>query len=531
MLVLVPAASTVLEARATVASAQTDMTLEVIVTGVGDDPADPAIPAVTCVVDGGGACASTGVPAAGEPCKVTDMGDAHGCQYTIGVSQRVTLAPVNAARFVGWSEFDCEGTGACTVTMDSDHTVVATWTPTSLRIAAAFGPSPSDVESITATSSDGKTKIVCASSGPSQCSSDNFAPFDEVTLNAEPAKDFEGWLAINDDVAAPDAPNYYLAACHEDGDSPACTLRLTGNDVVGAKFRDAAEPEKVVPPRKNVTLRVVVEPKAAGTVTSSRSRLSDAISCGSYCSARFQQDEHPRLTADAAAGSRFVRWQGGSPFCVSDTTCRYPALRSTSIKAVFGPAPPPPPPPPPGAPRDLRVTNSTRRTISIAWSPSIDDSRVKAYRVYLADRRVADVTTRQYTLSGLTCGRTYDVAVDAVDGAGNRSQKRSVGAKTKLCALIVNSVRVRVVHHGRDRAVVVGLRVNRSTSARLTLKRKGRTVAGPKTFRMSPGTKVLRLRVRRRVAAGSYRLRIAIVDPDGGPTRVIRRRVRLPKAR
>jgi hypothetical protein len=353
LLVLVPATSTVLEARASVTSAQADVTLEVIVTGVGDDPDDPAIPAVTCVVVGGGACASTtGVPAPGEPCKRTHMGDAHGCQYTVGVGQRVTLAPVDTAvaGFVGWSEFDCEGSNVCSVTMDADRTVVATWTPTSLEIAAAFGLPPNDDESITATSSDGKTKIVCAPSDPSQCSSNDFTAFDEVTLEAKPAEAFEGWLAINAD-AAPGAPNYYLAACHEDGDSPKCTLRLTGNDVVGAKFTDGVL-EPVIPPRKNVTLRVVVEPKAAGTVTSSRSRLSDAISCGSFCSARFQQDEHPRLTADAAAGSRFVRWQGGGPFCVSDTTCRYPALRSTSIKAVFGPAPQPqpPPPPPPSSP-------------------------------------------------------------------------------------------------------------------------------------------------------------------------------------
>jgi hypothetical protein len=342
--VLVPATSTVLEARASVTSAQADVTLEVIVTGVGNST-DPAVPAVTCVIEGGGACTSAGGPDTGEPCKVTDMGDAHGCQYTVGVGQRVTLAPVDTAvaGFVGWSEFDCEESRACSMTMDSDRTVVATWTPTSLRIAAAFDATPN--ESITAKTSDGETKIVCTPS--TNCTSETFKAFDEVTLTAEPATQFEGWIVRNDNVTEdPSAPNYYLAACHEDGDSPECTLRLTGNDVVGAKFKDAAEHEPVVPPRKNVTLRVVVEPKAAGTVTSSRSRLSDAISCGSFCSARFQQDEHPRLTADAAAGSRFVRWQGGGPFCVSDTTCRYPALRSTSIKAVFGPAPPPPPPPP-----------------------------------------------------------------------------------------------------------------------------------------------------------------------------------------
>jgi Divergent InlB B-repeat domain len=350
-LVLVPAASTAADARST--AAQADATLEVIVTGVGDNPDDPAIPAVTCVVEGGGACPSASGPATGDPCRVTDMGDAHGCQYTVGVGQRVTLAPVNTALtgFVGWSDFDCEGSGPCGVTMDTDRTVVATWTPTSLRIAGAFGATPN--ESITAKASDGETKIVCTPS--TDCTSATFKAFDEVTLTAEPAEQFKGWIAKNDDVTNDSsAPNYYLAACHEDGDSPTCTLRLTGNDVVGAMFKDYVDPDNpentVVPPRKNVTLRVVVETKPGGTVTSSRSRLSDAINCGSSCSARFEQDEHPRLTADPAAGSRFVRWEGGGPFCASDTTCRYPALRSTSIKAVFAPVPQPQPPPPPSSP-------------------------------------------------------------------------------------------------------------------------------------------------------------------------------------
>jgi PASTA domain-containing protein/List-Bact-rpt repeat protein len=350
MLVLLPLASTAADARSAAAA---DATLEVIVTGVGN-ATDPVVPAVTCVVEGGGACTSANEdPPTGEPCKVTNMGNGFGCRYTIGVGQRATLARASAAGFVGWSEFDCEGADACAVTMDSNRTVVATWTPTSLTIAGAFGATPN--ESVTAKASDGETKIVCTPS--TDCTSTTFKAFDEVTLTAEPAEQFKGWIAKNDSIGVPSsAPNYYLAACHEEGDSPTCTLRLTGNDVVGAMFKDYADPEDpdntVSPPRKKVTLRVVVEPKAAGTVTSSRSRLSDAINCGSYCSATFEQDEHPRLTADAAAGSRFVRWQGGGPFCVSDTTCRYPALRATSIKAVFGPAPQPqpPPPPPPSSP-------------------------------------------------------------------------------------------------------------------------------------------------------------------------------------
>jgi hypothetical protein len=68
------------------------------------------------------------------------------------------------------------------------------------------------------------------------------------------------------------------------------------------------------------------------------------------------------------------------------------------------------------------------------------------------------------------------------------------------------------------------------TRARLTLMRNRRTAASAR-FRVRPVRNTLRLRVRRRVAAGRYRLKIAVVDPDGGRTRLFTRRVVLPKAR
>jgi len=54
--------------------------------------------------------------------------------------------------------------------MDSDRTVVATWTPTSLDVALAFG---SPGETITVKGSDGQIKFVCSSSDPTPTCSDN----------------------------------------------------------------------------------------------------------------------------------------------------------------------------------------------------------------------------------------------------------------------------------------------------------------------------------------------------------------------
>lgn len=338
ILVLLPVASAAPQVRGVGAAATT--TLQLTGTGVGSalaiDVSPNAVP----------------LPGTSSPCDVSNARDqGASCYYTVGQGENVTLQPVDATGFAGWSVFDCEGTGPCVVNMDSDRSVVATWTPTSLGIAPAFGPSPSQEEKIT--SSDGK--ISCSSTGVGDCSAE-FEAFALVTLTASPPDAFEGWSGVT-----PGDPGQH-SACLEAGASPTCTLFLSGNDVVGAKFKDATEDPEVIPPRQKIRLRVVIEDKSGGTVTSSRSRLSENIDCGSVCSARFEQGENPTLTAQATAGSRFVGWRGGSPYCTTNPNCRYPAFRATSMKALFT-APPPPD-------KTLTLTKAGSGTGTVTSSPA-----------------------------------------------------------------------------------------------------------------------------------------------------------------
>jgi hypothetical protein len=282
MLVLVPAASTAPKG----AGAQT-VSLQVVVTG-----------------DNGRISVS-----AGPDCDVTQTRDnGQSCFYAVTPGQDVTLRPATATGFVGWSVFECPGTDDCTIKVESDQTVVATFTPTSLTVAFEGGD-PAE----TVTSSDGK--ITC----PQTCSSGDFPAFAEVTLTAAPADKFDKWSG----------------ACQEAGTQPACTLLLSGDDVVGAKFKDASADPQIIPPRQPVLLKVVVEPKGAGTVTSTRSRLSEAIDCSPTCKAHFEQGENPTLTAAGVKGGAFTGWRGGGPYCTTSVSCHYPAFRLTSIKAVF----------------------------------------------------------------------------------------------------------------------------------------------------------------------------------------------------
>jgi len=254
-------------------------------------------------------------------CDITQTRDnGQSCLYPVAQGQQITLEASDAADFVGWSLFECPGTGPCTVKMTSDRTVVATFTPTSLTIALEGGFEDANGDAIdgSVTSLDGT--IDCRASGGT-CGGE-FAAFAEVTLTASPESAFETWSG----------------ACQEAGPSPSCTLLLSGDDVVGAKFKDADADPQIIPPRQTAELEVVVQPVGAGRVSSSRSRGGESIECNPTCKAEFEQGEKPTLTAEPA--SRFVEWREARPYCKTKPTCTFPAFRSTSIQAVFTPPPP-----------------------------------------------------------------------------------------------------------------------------------------------------------------------------------------------
>ena len=313
---LVPAASTVPGAQGVRAAAPTT-TLQLTGTGVGDgltvDVSPNAVP----------------LPDTSDPCNVSNARDqGRSCFYTVPQGDNVTLTAAPATGFVGWSVFECEGMGQCVVNMDSDRSVVATWTPTTLEISTAFGPSPAEEETIT--SSDGR--INCSSTSDNDnCSLPfEYGAFALVTLTASPASAFDSWSGVTNGD-----PGQH-SACLEAGKAPKCTLILSGNDVVGARFdHDATQDPLVIPTRQKVRLRIVVDAKSGGTVTSSRSRLSERITCGSVCSARFEQGENPTLTAAPGPGSKFLGWRGARRYCTTSPTCHYPAFYLTSIKALF----------------------------------------------------------------------------------------------------------------------------------------------------------------------------------------------------
>lgn len=294
-----PSSSARESGRLVPAATAATVTLQVIVTGT----------------DGGVSVTGSGLsqvaPDPPDPCDVSWTRDnGRSCIYSVPEGTDVQIERLGTGNLFRWSVVECPGTGRCTVKMDSNRTVVATFTPTRLALVVEGG------DSGVVTSPE--ANLNCSGNGNCATSVPAFA---EVTFNATPAGDFEKWSG----------------ACQEAGTEPKCTLVLSGDDVVGAKFKDDDDVPNIIPPRQQAELKVVVEPSGAGKVVSSRSRLSEAIDCGSNCKARFEQGERPTLTAQ---GDRFLGWQGGAPYCTTNPTCRYPAFGITSIKAVWAPAPP-----------------------------------------------------------------------------------------------------------------------------------------------------------------------------------------------
>jgi calcineurin-like phosphoesterase family protein/fibronectin type III domain protein len=87
----------------------------------------------------------------------------------------------------------------------------------------------------------------------------------------------------------------------------------------------------------------------------------------------------------------------------------------------------------PSAPAALSVSARRATSVSIRWSRSADNVRVTGYRVYLDGVAKGTVGGTTYTASGLACGTTHQLGVQARDAAGNVSKRVSVATSTTAC--------------------------------------------------------------------------------------------------
>ena len=88
----------------------------------------------------------------------------------------------------------------------------------------------------------------------------------------------------------------------------------------------------------------------------------------------------------------------------------------------------------PTVPASFTLAAATESTVLLTWQSSTDNIGVVAYGLYVAGLRVGTTSSPSATFSGLQCGRTYQIGVDAVDAAGNRSVVANASYSTTSCA-------------------------------------------------------------------------------------------------
>lgn len=458
---------------------------------------------VTLQVSARGPGSLSAVPTSGgatEQCTANDGEEECALSYEQGTSVRLTAIADSSTggSFFEWSEPECGTSSSCTVRLDDALTsVIAIFSPLALGVKFS-----GDAGGATVSSNPPGQPCIDEIDESEELFCRRFAPHARVALTLNPGTTtFTAWNEQGDYLCEPVR-------------ATTCTIAVEDEPTwAGVRFGNADPPP--LPTTISVEFKLRKGGNGSGRVTAS------GIDCGTVCRTSYGFGRPVTVTASPDDGSLFDGWNG---VCArTQLTCSFPAGPITSIRAVFvrdAVAPTTP-----GAPV---VGNRTRTSLALTWTASTDNVRVTGYRVYVDDAVAGETQAAEYTLQGLKCGRRYAIAVDAVDTLGNRSQRSSVAAETRPCALAARLAGVGVGRAAGFRVVVVSVRANRATSARLRLLRGARLVATGR-FGVKVGTTTLRLRVPRAAPGGPYRLTTTLVNPDGGTLRLPGRGVLLPR--
>lgn len=91
----------------------------------------------------------------------------------------------------------------------------------------------------------------------------------------------------------------------------------------------------------------------------------------------------------------------------------------------------------PHAPTAVRTADVTETTAHVAWEAALDNVATTGYNVYVNGEKVNTelVTATEYDLTGLTPATDYSVEIEAVDAAGNVSEKSEAATFTTAKAV------------------------------------------------------------------------------------------------
>lgn len=300
--------------------------------------------------------------------------------YTITTQLTLTATADQYSTFTGWSGV-CSGTGPCTINVDADKAVVATFTNNSYSLTVNVnGNGTGAVTSV-------PSGILCSSG--SSCIS-RYVTNQSVVLTATPLdtnSKFSGWGG----------------ACSGMG---TCSLSMDAAKNVTAMFAinsftvtPSAGANGTITPSTPQTLNY--NGTTSFTVTpSSGYSISSVSGCGGTLSGN-------TYTTGAITGNCTVT--AGFVYSVADTTA-------------------------PSAPTGLTAIPASSGQINLSWTASTDNIGVVGYQVYRSTTDVASVNATSYSNTGLSAGTQYCYTVKAIDAAGNISTASSQGCTTTPAA-------------------------------------------------------------------------------------------------
>ncbi len=88
----------------------------------------------------------------------------------------------------------------------------------------------------------------------------------------------------------------------------------------------------------------------------------------------------------------------------------------------------------PTTPTGLTVTSVARTSVTVRWSASTDNVGVTAYRVWRGATLLGTTTSTSVSFTGLTCGTSYQVGIEAIDAVGNVSPRALRTVSTRSCS-------------------------------------------------------------------------------------------------
>ncbi|HEY7705952.1 MAG TPA: LamG-like jellyroll fold domain-containing protein [Gaiellaceae bacterium] len=117
---------------------------------------------------------------------------------------------------------------------------------------------------------------------------------------------------------------------------------------------------------------------------------------------------------------------------------------------------------PPSPPGNLRQTAASPTSATVAWDPSTDDVGVHGYEVFRSTTSLGTTTATSWNVTGLPCGSTIPVGVEALDTSMNRSTRSTVNVTTAACDTTPPSVSISAPAPGSTVSGVVPVTVSAS---------------------------------------------------------------------